>query len=138
MNSTSSQTGAGPARRSKPVPVRRCAACGAHDAKGALLRIVRSPRAAKSNEGGPGPGERSGDWTVTVDAKGKAPGRGAYLCREAACLDAGVRKGRIEHTLKVRLSPEDKERLIQEIRLVQDSKGLGHKDQGGTKAGSGP
>ena len=128
MNSTSSQTGAIGARRAKPVPVRRCAACGAHDAKGALLRIVRSPRAAKSNEDGPEPGERGGDWTVTVDLKGKAPGRGAYLCREAACLDAGIRKGRIEHTLKVHLSAEDKARLIQEMQ------GTGHKEQGGTKA----
>lgn len=111
--------------KAKPVPVRRCAACGERDTKGSLLRIVRAPLAAegdavdaKSEEGGPETGERGGDYRVAVDARGKANGRGAYLCRKAACLDAGIRKGRIEHTLKVRLSPGDKARLLAEVGVV--------------------
>ena len=93
--------------RTKPVPVRRCAACGEHDAKGTLLRFVRSPQGA-----------------VSVDPRGKAPGRGAYLCREVSCLDAGIRKGRLEHTLKVRLSTEDKGRLLLETSAVMGAQAV--------------
>lgn len=93
--------------RMKPVPVRRCASCGTHDAKGTLLRFVRSPQGM-----------------VSVDARGKAPGRGAYLCREVACLDAGLRKGRLEHTLKVRLSSEDKGRLLQETSAAMGERAV--------------
>jgi hypothetical protein len=35
-----------------------------------------------------------------VDATGRAPGRGAYLCRDASCWDTAGRKKAIEHALK--------------------------------------
>ncbi len=38
---------------------------------------------------------------MAIDASGRAPGRGAYLCRDAACWDAAGRKKAIEHALKV-------------------------------------
>lgn len=84
--------------RVKPVPVRRCAACDARDAKGTLLRIVRSPQGA-----------------VSLDLKGKASGRGAYLCRTESCLSRGIQRGGIERTLKVNLTGEDKARLFKDI-----------------------
>jgi len=37
---------------------------------------------------------------VTVDASGRAPGRGAYLCRDASCWDEAGRRRAIEHALK--------------------------------------
>lgn len=60
----------------KQTPVRMCAACRAEKPKNELIRVVRTS-----------------DGTVTLDRTGKANGRGAYLCRDAACL-AKARKSR--------------------------------------------
>ncbi len=43
---------------------------------------------------------RAPDGSITVDASGRAPGRGAYLCRTPACWDAAGRRRAIEHALK--------------------------------------
>lgn len=47
------------------------------------MRIVRAP-----------------EGTIAVDPTGRAPGRGAYLCRDASCWDAAARKRALEHALK--------------------------------------
>jgi hypothetical protein len=57
--------------------------CRSRFAKGELIRVVRSP-------GG----------SVSIDTKGKAMGRGVYLCRDANCFKR-VRKSRaLERLLK--------------------------------------
>ena len=38
---------------------------------------------------------------VGYDPTGKAPGRGAYLCGQQACLEAALRRGSIQRALKV-------------------------------------
>jgi predicted RNA-binding protein YlxR (DUF448 family) len=76
------------------MPQRTCVACRTVGGKRGLLRVVRTP-----------------EGRVALDATGRLPGRGAYLCREAACLAAAVKGNQIEHTLKVKLSPEDRENL---------------------------
>jgi len=43
---------------------------------------------------------------VTIDPTGRLPGRGAYLCRDAACWDTAGRKRALEHALKTTLSAE--------------------------------
>ena len=85
----------------KRVPIRRCAWCGEHEAKGALLRVARSPQGV-----------------VALDLKGKAPGRGAYVHAEKSCLENAIAKGRLDHTLKVRLSPEERAQLLSSIHAA--------------------
>lgn len=60
----------------KKIPMRQCVGCREMKAKKELIRVVRSPEGA-----------------VSLDFKGKAPGRGAYLCPDPACL-AKARKSR--------------------------------------------
>ena len=43
---------------------------------------------------------RTPQGAVVIDATGRLPGRGAYLCREAACWDLAGRKRALEHALK--------------------------------------
>jgi predicted RNA-binding protein YlxR (DUF448 family) len=43
------------------------------------------------------------DGAVRIDPSGRLPGRGAYLCRDAACWDTAGRKRALEHALKVTL-----------------------------------
>lgn len=42
---------------------------------------------------------RTPEGTIAIDATGRAAGRGAYLCRDAACWDIAGRKRALEHAL---------------------------------------
>ena len=76
-------TSSGPRLRPEG-PQRTCVVCRSTTAKRALHRIVRSP-----------------DGGVGYDPTGKAPGRGAYLCGQPACLETAVRRRSIHRALKV-------------------------------------
>ena len=45
---------------------------------------------------------RAPDGTVRADPNGgaRAPGRGAYVCPEPACVDAALRSGRLRRALR--------------------------------------
>jgi predicted RNA-binding protein YlxR (DUF448 family) len=76
------------------VPTRTCVACRTPRAKRELVRVVRRP-----------------DGTVAVDETGRLPGRGAYLCRDAACFDRAGRRRALGHALRTEI-PADVEHLI--------------------------
>lgn len=67
----------------KRIPLRRCVGCGEHFPKGELVRLVRSP-----------------EGEISLDFTGKRPGRGAYLCKKAACLRAARKSRRAEASLE--------------------------------------
>ncbi len=69
--------------------------CGSTTAKRELVRIVRTP-----------------EGRVLADPTGKMSGRGAYLCHEPKCWEQGIKKGRLERSLKTKLSPQDAEALL--------------------------
>jgi predicted RNA-binding protein YlxR (DUF448 family) len=78
----------------KHVPLRTCIACRQVRPKREMVRIVRAP------EGG-----------LVVDERGKAAGRGAYLCRARSCWALAMRGGRLEHALRAPVSEEEREML---------------------------
>lgn len=78
------------ALRPRALPQRTCVSCGTTTNKRELVRVVRTPAGA-----------------VVVDPTGKLAGRGAYVCREPACWAQAVGKGRLERSLKVKLSAAD-------------------------------
>ena len=82
--------------RPKHVPQRTCVSCGSTTAKRELIRLVRTPA-----------GE------VEPDPTGKRPGRGAYLCHNPECWERAIKKGRLENTLRTRLSANDLEAILQ-------------------------
>lgn len=82
----------------KTIPVRQCVGCRVQKPKNELLRVVRSP-----------------EGTVSLDARGKAPGRGAYLCRCADCLKRAGKSRALERALGVSLPEEVLERLCAEM-----------------------
>jgi predicted RNA-binding protein YlxR (DUF448 family) len=81
-----------------PEPERTCVGCRTKRPKRELLRIVRA-----------------GQGRVEVDAGGKAPGRGAYVCRDSECVAKATRKGTLGRALKTPLGSEDLARLLAEI-----------------------
>jgi len=56
---------------------------------------------------------RSANGTVEVDTSGKKAGRGAYLCRTRECWGVGLKGSRLEHVLRITLTPDNQEQLIQ-------------------------
>jgi predicted RNA-binding protein YlxR (DUF448 family) len=56
---------------------------------------------------------RTPEGTVEIDASGKKSGRGAYLCRAQQCWQSALKKERLDHALKAKLTPEEKESLLQ-------------------------
>jgi len=63
-----------------------------------MVRLVRTP-----------------EGQVILDPTGKANGRGAYLCRNADCIDRGLQKERVAKALKVTLSTEELATLQTEL-----------------------
>jgi predicted RNA-binding protein YlxR (DUF448 family) len=76
------------------MPQRSCVACRATRDKRELVRIVRCSTGA-----------------IEVDPTGKEPGRGAYLCRQAACWEEALKRGRLSKALRVSLTEESREGL---------------------------
>ena len=68
---------------------RTCVACGATSTKGDLVRFVRMS-----------------DGTVAIDERGKANGRGAYLCPKRECFAAARKRNRIAAALKTSVSQD--------------------------------
>lgn len=75
--------------RRRHVPHRTCVACRATRPKRDLVRIVRTP-----------------EGEVLVDPRGKAPGRGAYLCRQRSCWTTALAQRRLEKALRSSLAPD--------------------------------
>ena len=78
----------------KKIPMRQCVGCREMKPKRELIRVVRSP-----------------EGEISLDFRGKKPGRGAYVCPAAACL-AKVRKSRaLERAFSVAIPAEVYEAL---------------------------
>ena len=73
----------------KKIPMRQCVGCREMKPKKELIRVVRSPEGA-----------------VSLDFKGKLPGRGAYVCPDAECLKRAKRSNALERAFSAPL-PED-------------------------------
>ena len=82
----------------KHIPQRMCIGCGTQKDKRELLRVVRN----KEGE-------------ISLDATGKKPGRGAYLCPCPDCLKKAQKARRLEKALSAQISPEVDESLLQEM-----------------------
>ncbi|MFC1915167.1 RNase P modulator RnpM [Chloroflexota bacterium] len=79
----------------KCTPQRTCLACRKVRAKRELIRLVRTP-----------------NGNIEIDTSGKKAGRGAYLCPVWKCWETGLKTNRLEHTLRSRLTQDDREQLI--------------------------
>ncbi|MBS5702458.1 MAG: YlxR family protein [Butyricicoccus pullicaecorum] len=88
----------------RKIPMRQCLGCRTMFPKRELIRVVRSP------EGG-----------LSLDFKGKAPGRGAYLCPNPDCLKKARKSRAIERAFSVSVPEEVYEAL--EARMEEETHG---------------
>lgn len=82
----------------KKIPQRMCVGCQQMKNKKELLRVVRTPEAE-----------------IVWDTTGKKAGRGAYVCKEEACLAKAFKEKRLEKALKQVVEPAIYEALRQSI-----------------------
>ena len=82
----------------KKIPMRMCVGCREMHEKRELIRIV------KSAEG-----------MVSIDMRGKAPGRRAYICKKNDCLERAMKSRALERALEHRIEPDVYERLREEL-----------------------
>ena len=82
----------------KKIPMRQCLGCREMKPKRELIRVVRSP-----------------EGEISLDFKGKAPGRGAYVCRSQECLTKAVRQKQLERALETKIEEAVYSQLMEEI-----------------------
>lgn len=76
-------------QRIKKTPERQCNGCNGHFPKRELLRVVRGV-----------------DGSVSLDFTGKKSGRGAYICKNVACLTKAERSKRLARSLDCEIPAE--------------------------------
>lgn len=82
----------------RKIPLRKCVGCGEMKDKRTLVRIVRSK-----------------EGVISVDLTGKKPGRGAYICKDAECLNKAQKAKRLERSFSAQIEPDIYERLRKEL-----------------------
>jgi predicted RNA-binding protein YlxR (DUF448 family) len=90
-----------------PTPaLRTCVGCRKVRPKSELIRLVVT----------------DGGRRVTLDERGRLPGRGAYLCRDtgAACLRQAVKKRSVSRSLRVGHDVIDDSRLGEELSQLSE------------------
>ena len=73
----------------KKIPMRQCAGCREMKPKKELVRVVRSP-----------------EGVISLDFRGKAPGRGAYVCPNLECLRRARKARLLERSLDTAIPAE--------------------------------
>ena len=87
----------------KKIPMRQCLGCREMKPKKELIRVVRSP-----------------EGEISLDFRGKASGRGAYICPDGACLKKAMKAKALERAFSTNIPPEIYERLQEQMEGGKD------------------
>ena len=82
----------------KKIPMRQCLGCREAKPKKELIRVVRSP-----------------EGEISLDFKGKASGRGAYICHDPQCLKKAIKSKALERAFSAQIPPEIYDKLSEQM-----------------------
>ena len=82
----------------KRVPLRKCLGCMSSFPKKDLVRVLKTP-----------------EGEVILDLSGKKSGRGAYICKNSACLKKALKSKRIQNNLEIEIPNEIISQLEKEL-----------------------
>ena len=82
----------------KKIPMRQCLGCREAKPTKELIRVVRSP-----------------EGEISLDFKGKASGRGAYICHDPQCLKKAIRSKALERAFSTQIPPEIYDKLNEQM-----------------------
>lgn len=87
----------------KKIPMRQCVGCREMKPKRELLRVVRSP-----------------EGEIALDFRGRIPGRGAYVCPDAACLARAKKSRALERAFGISVPDEVYDQLSRQLEEHAD------------------
>lgn len=87
----------------KKIPMRQCLGCREMKPKRELIRAVRSP-----------------EGEISLDFKGKKPGRGAYICNDAQCLKKALKSKALERAFSAQIPDEVYAALNEQMEVGND------------------
>ena len=90
----------------KKIPQRQCLGCREMKPKRELIRVVRSP-----------------EGTISVDLRGKASGRGAYVCPDPQCLKRAIKSKGLARALDTEIPQEVYDALLRQMEVQTDGAG---------------
>lgn len=85
----------------KKIPLRQCLGCREMKPKKELLRVVRSAE---------------GD--ISLDLRGKANGRGAYVCPDANCLKKAIKAKALSRAFDTEIPQEIYDALLAQMEAA--------------------
>lgn len=85
----------------RKIPTRRCTGCNEHFPKSELIRVLRTP-----------------DGEIVLDSTGKKSGRGAYICKNAACFKKARKAKRLDTSLECVIPDSVYEALEENLKDV--------------------
>lgn len=85
-------------QKPKKIPQRQCVGCREMKEKLELIRVVKSP-----------------EGEISLDFRGKKPGRGAYLCPNADCLKKARKSRALERAFASPVPSEVLDALEEEM-----------------------
>lgn len=86
----------------KKIPMRQCLGCREMKPKRELIRAVKSP-----------------EGEISLDFRGKKPGRGAYVCPDPECLAKARKSKGLERAFSMAIPAEVYEALEAQMSEVQ-------------------
>ena len=86
----------------KKIPMRQCLGCREMKPKRELIRAVKSP-----------------EGVISLDFKGKAAGRGAYICPSKDCLKKAIKGKALEKSFSSQIPPEVYEELERQMEAAK-------------------
>ena len=87
----------------KKIPMRQCLGCREMKPKRELIRAVKSP-----------------EGEVSLDFKGKAPGRGAYICPSRECLGKAIKTNALNRAFSMEIPDAVYEELKKQMEAMED------------------
>lgn len=91
-------------QKKRKIPERQCLGCNRHAPKAELLRVVRDP-----------------EGNVSLDFKGRKPGRGAYICKNVECLRKTRKNRRISSNLACEIPDAVWEEMERELSGYEEN-----------------
>lgn len=82
----------------KKIPLRQCTGCREMKPKRELIRVVKSP-----------------EGEISLDFKGKAQGRGAYVCPDIDCFKKARKSKALDKSLDISIPAEIYEQLEKQM-----------------------
>lgn len=86
----------------RKIPMRMCLGCGEMKPKKELVRIVRAPE---------------GD--ISIDLTGKKSGRGAYICKNAECLEKARKARKLEKSFSCQIEQSVYDTMEAELKSAE-------------------